>query len=167
MVNLNWQLDWIYNHHGNPPVGVSVIVFPERFHRNGKTVTEWGEPHTMGWGPRWHKREKVNRDSAIVPLCFLQMQHDSHFMFLSSLPWWTPSLNPEAKTNSLLKSLPLLHCFCGNEKRSWDNNLVSLWGFWVSTRVSEENVTYWMLSASQWEMSRLTDSAWTDIWGDT
>lgn len=44
MVNLNWQLDWIYNHHGNPPVGVSVVMFPEDFTEKGRPSPNKGSP---------------------------------------------------------------------------------------------------------------------------
>lgn len=49
-------LEWVWNHPGDTPLGVSVRMFPERFNQRGKTQPEHKKRHLLGWGPRLDKK---------------------------------------------------------------------------------------------------------------
>lgn len=62
MVNLHEQFDWMENHLGDTPLGVSVMMLPERFNLGEKIHPKCGWYHPMEscLTPSKGGREKVS-----------------------------------------------------------------------------------------------------------
>lgn len=114
MVNFNCKLDWIYNHHRNPPLG----MFPERFNRREKTYPKGGQQHPTGWGPRSHKWKRKQRENTWLTLLPTDVAGQPFY-----LPWML-SLKLETKTNA--SSLYVASCIAFMATRKLTQSCVCL-----------------------------------------
>lgn len=112
MANLDRQLDWIYNHQGDGPLGTYVRTFPERFNGVGSARAERGWEHLVGWGLWLTEKEEASRTAASVSLCFLML-----LVLLSARPElcsapWLPRRDAPHLSRAKRRLLLTFSCFC-------------------------------------------------------
>lgn len=100
MINLDCQLDVIYNHHGNKPRNIFMVEFLKCVHWGGQIHPEGWQHHLMGWGTKLNKKEKDNWAVDIKD----QLPHAP--AIIPSLPGQN-ALELQAKSNH-----GFFNCFC-------------------------------------------------------
>lgn len=90
IVNLDCELDGIYNHHGNVSLSMSLWKFLDLFCWRKKTHPKCGQHHVMR--PRfWTEKKKIQQAEYQHP----SPSSASHSCHMPPQPWWTAPLNWE------------------------------------------------------------------------
>lgn len=127
IVDLNCQLDWIWNHLGDTTLGMSVRVFSEKFSWGGK-IWMWVLPF-YGLGSWTDCKGKKNQKGCWAPGPHLCLQTMGELWLTawsswitSSCPWWTTLSGHNSEKSNWIN---LVSNFEINVSESIGNNLIA------------------------------------------